>query len=112
MLKYSEIENTFNAIGITISEFNLETDDNIELPYVVYTANDSESFGADGINYIRLLNMTIAFFDETMNLQLQRKIESVFDENEVRFQKSINFDDDARIYAVSYTITVMDDGNN
>lgn len=114
MIKYSELENVFAEVGLTIHEYNveLEEDFEIELPFIVYTATDGNSFDADGINYFRMLSIGIAMLDETLNFELQRKIEDLFDKYFTPYDKQINFDSEQRIYSISYTITVQDDSIN
>lgn len=112
MIKYSELENIFLSQGVEIHEYNIETDEDIDLPYVVYTINNGESFGADGVNFFKTFEISMAMFDETLNFHLQREIENVLEENFTFFDKQVNFDSDARIYTISYQFTVEDDAVN
>ena len=113
MINYSQLEDIFSQNNLTIHEYNVElNDEEIETPFIVYTATDGDSFEADGINYFRLLNVGIALLDEVLNFSLQRKIESIFDEYSTRYDKQINFDDEARIYTITYTISVVDNGED
>ena len=112
MIKYTELESIFLDVDITIHEYNIETNDLIDLPYVVYIATDGNAFEADGINYFKTLSVGLAIIDETMNFALQRKIEEVFSAHYVSFDKTINFDDDARLYTITYNFEVIDDGAN
>ena len=112
MVKYSELENIFLSHDLVIHEYNIETNEEIDLPYMVYTAIDGEAFGADGINFFKTLTISLAVIDETMNFTLQRKIESVLDSITAFFDKQINFDDEARLYSITYNFTVIDDAIN
>lgn len=109
MIRYSTIEKTFADYDIEIHEYNIETDEDIAIPYIVYTATDGNSFDADGINYFNTLSVGLALIDETLNFTMQRAIEKVFDDNATRYDKQINFDDGARLYSISYTFEVIDD---
>ncbi len=111
MIKYSELETIFGASDITLHEYNveLEEDEQISTPFVVYTATNGDSFVADGINYLRLLDVGLALIDETLNFSMQRAIENVLDSNDTTYDKRINFDDNARLYSISYTFSVLDD---
>ena len=109
MIKYSELENVFLSQDVEIHEYNIETDEDIDLPYVVYTINSMESFGADGIDFFKTLEISMAFFDETLNFPLQRKIESILENNFTYFDKQVNFDSSVRVYTISYQFTVEDD---
>lgn len=109
MLKYSELENAFSVKDVQIVEYNVETIEDIEPPIIVYTVTDGESFGADGINYLKLLNVSIGVFDQDYNFILQNKIESVLDDNDTRFEKTINFDEEYRFYTITYSFQVLQD---
>lgn len=109
MIKYSNIEDIFAQDNISINEYNIETLEEISLPYLVYTVTDGDTFSADGINYIRLLNLSLALFDETLNFSMQRRIEQVLDRNFTSYDKQINFDENARLYSITYTFEVLDE---
>lgn len=112
MIKYTELESVFRAGNVDIHEYNIETDEDIELPYVVYTINSMESFSADGVDFFKTLEISMAFFDDTLNFPLQRKIESILEDNFTYFDKQVNFDSEARIYTINYQFTVEDDAVN
>lgn len=112
MINYSELKDVFNSKTLSIYEYNVETDEIVDLPFIVYRATDGDFFQADGQNYIKFLSVTMGMFDQTMNCELQRKIESVLDEHSTYYDKSINFDEEQRIYTVSYTFDVFDDAEN
>lgn len=108
MLKYSELESVFGASGITVEEYNIETDEEVEIPYVAYVVSDADSFGADGVNYLKLLNVNLVMIDEKLNYSLQNDIEAVLTSNALSFNKTINFDEQNRLYQVSFFFNVMD----
>ena len=108
MLKYSELESVFGASGITVEEYNIETDEEVDIPYVAYVVSDADSFGADGVNYLKLLNVNLVMIDEKMNFPLQNSIEGVLADNDLSFNKTVNFDETNRLYSVSFYFNVMD----
>ena len=111
MIKYSDIQRLFNAENLAIEEYNVQlNEEQIETPFLVYQATNDDDFGADGVNYIKILNVIILMVDEVLNFPLQRKIESIFVDNGVSYDKRTNFDDEERLYAISYNIEVFDDG--
>ena len=111
MIKYSEIENLFSDKGIEIHEYNIElvSSQQIETPIVIYTRTNEDSFEADGINFMNFVSVTLALIDETRNIPMQNLIQSVLYENDTTYDKSTNFDDEERLYSVSYIFTVIDD---
>lgn len=110
MIKYSEIESVFASHDITVHEYNIElNDETIETPFVVYTATASDDFLADGINFCSFINVGLALIDETLNFTMQSKIESVFADCDTSYDKQINYDDNERLYTISYTFSVLED---
>ena len=110
MIKYSDIKDVFAAHDLTVYEYNIETIEIIDLPFLVYTVTDGGSFRADSINYVGFLNVSLAIIDETLSFETQNKVEQVFEENCIAFDKQINFDDSERLYTITYTFGVFDDG--
>lgn len=112
MVKFTELESIFSESDVAINKYSYETDEEIDLPYLVYDATSGESFGADGISFFKTLIISLALIDESPNFAMQRKVESVLDSNTVYFEKSISFDDNSRLYTVIYTFSVVDDATS
>lgn len=106
------MKNVFAQKGLNVIEYNIETEDIVDLPFIVYTATDGSYFQADGQNYLKFLNVTLAIFDETLTFGLQRQVEDVLDERSVQYDKQINFDSEQRIYTISYSFEVFDDAED
>lgn len=112
MINFTELNSVFANSGIAINKYSYETDEEIDLPYLVYDATSGESFGADGISFFKTLIISLAVIDESPNFSVQRKVEEVLDENTVYFEKSISFDDNSRLYTVIYTFSVIDNASD
>lgn len=111
MLKYSEIPNAFQQQNINAVEYNIEDDGEIVTPYVVYVATDGDRYGADGLNYVKFLNVRLALIDQSLDKTMMSKIENVLDSACQTYDKNIEFDDDERLYSIGYTFVVIDDSN-
>lgn len=110
MINYSEIESVFAEQDITVYEYNVELNDaTIETPFVVYTVTSNDDFQADGINYMRFLNVGLALIDETLNFEMQRNIEFVLTAYDTSYDKQIGFDEEVRLYTINYYFSVFDD---
>lgn len=109
MLKYSEIKNAFAESGIKVEEYRAESNEELDPPIIVFIANEGEYFRADGINYLKMLNMTLVVVDSDIQFELQKRIESVFKGLNVVFDKSVNFDEEWRFFQITYTFSVIDD---
>lgn len=108
MLKYSELQSAFDEYDIPVEEYNIETDEEITVPYIAYVVSDGDSFGADGINYLQLLNVNLVMIDEKLNFDLQNQIEQVLSANSLSFNKTINFDEANRLYSVTFYFNVLE----
>lgn len=112
MIKYSKLEEVFLEYDLVIHDFNLETDEEIDLPYLVYDATAGETFVADGVNYYNYLTISLGIISETADFMLQRKIEEVLSDNYTTYDKQINFDGGARLYTITYNFVVEDDASD
>lgn len=112
MIKYSDIETVFGNAGITVEEYNIESDDELDTPYIAYICSDGASFEADGINYVKFLNVALVMVDQYMNYPLQVQIEAVLDESGLIYDKSVSFDAEDRLYSVTYNFDVLDEQGN
>ena len=108
MIKYSEIHDVFIENEIDAIEYNYESNEEIDTPFVVYVATDGASFGADGINYLNLVNIRLALTDVFINTETMRLVEKTLDENFIRYDKNIDFDNDSRLYSIQYSFNVLD----
>lgn len=113
MIKYSEIKSVFEEVGLNAIEYNIDinNEDEIELPIIVYRVLDDAPFLADGVNYFKMLDIALALIDEGLNFPLQMLIEQQLNEHGMVFEKNINFDDTERLYTVSYSFSVIEDYN-
>jgi hypothetical protein len=109
MLKYSELKDAFAENDIQVEEYRAESNEELDPPIIVFIANEGEYFRADGVNYLKMLNVTLAVVDSDIQFELQKKIESVFEELNVVFDKNIDFDEEWRFFQITYTFSVLDD---
>lgn len=108
MIKYSDIQDVFKLNGVEAIEYNYETDEDISTPFVVYVASEGSSFGADGVNYINMLNIRLALIDEFFKSETADMIEKTFNDNCITYDKNIEFDNDSRLFTTQYTFDVID----
>ena len=113
MIKYSEIESIFEEVGLTAVEYNIDlnTEEEIELPILVYRILDDVPFLADGVNFFKMLDIALALIDEELNFPMQKLVEQQLNKYGMVFEKNVNFDDVERLYSIAYSFTVMEDYN-
>lgn len=108
MKKYSELKNIFSQLSFNCEEYNYETNEEIDLPYCAYAKNDYEPTGADGVVYINIINVRLMLIDSDDNKQYQNEIETLFNNNEIYYDKSIDFVEDERVFTIQYDFEVLD----
>ena len=110
MISYSDIDKIFSDAGIQVYEYRAELNEQeIETPFLIYAVTSSDTFEADGISYANFLSVTLAMIDDNLNFEMQHKIEDVFSNNGVVFNKTFGFDDDSMLHTISYIFSVMQD---
>ena len=107
MIRKNEFDDLIlKATGLKCEEFTLETEE-VELPYITYIVANPSFFNADGINYFSLLSTTLHLINDSVDKEIEDKIEAMFLANETAFQKETSFDEDIRVYITEYSFTLL-----
>lgn len=108
MIKYLDIEEVFKPLDIPISEFNLEEAEvEIDIPCAVYIPGETRALYADGMNYFNLMEVRLELLTEKIDLKMQKKIEEIFEANDVSFVSDMDYSSDHRIYSTVFSFEVM-----
>lgn len=77
-----------------------------ELPYIVYFAEGSDSFGADNIVYHSTTEYQIELYSELKDPAAEAIIEAALTANEIYYDKLENYIKSEAMYQVVYSITI------
>lgn len=74
------------------------------LPYIVYLFRDTSNFGADNQVYIDIENFQVELYSDKKDLDSEKLIQDLFNENEIYYEKSEIYIESEEMYQVIYDI--------
>lgn len=80
-------------------------DEEATAPYLIYVEGEPRTFEADGIVFYSEPTYIVELYTIIKDYELEKKIEDIFDELELYYEKSADmYDEDEQLTAVSYSI--------
>lgn len=76
------------------------------LPFICYLMDSSDNFGADNKVYKTINRVRVELYTEYKDETSESAIESVFDSNDIYWEKDETYVDDEDCYLIIYTIEV------
>lgn len=76
----------------------------INPPFVAYREIKPESFMADDYNYFNYLSFEVELGTSKKDIELESKIETLFFNNKIPFEKEEDWDEQEKFYRIIYTI--------
>lgn len=73
------------------------------VPYIVYTVNYGNNFGADNITYMKVPSYRVELYDIAPNLSTRELIENKLTEEGVKFVSDEADQEDEQLYLTIYT---------
>ena len=73
------------------------------VPYMVYTVDFSNNFGADNITYLKIPSYRVELYDTAPNLSIREIIENKLTEEGVRFVTDEADQEDEHLYLTIFT---------
>lgn len=109
-MKITDLINILKATGFPIfySHFNV-TDDNPapEPPYMTYIFSYSSNMYADNKVYKKIDNFQIELYTKIKDLQAEKKLEDLFDLNEIPYSTSEIFIESENIFQKIYEVRLI-----
>lgn len=114
MVKYNELGSILESTNIPCAEYHYEDfeEQTIAIPSLVYTIISNDDRSADGKAYIRFLNVRIELLTNTIGFEEQEKVEEALRDKDVYYSKSVEYDEDNRLFSTVYDITVLPDDSS
>lgn len=84
--------------------YNKFDDDNHIPPFILYRNDEPESFFADDKNYINFNNYVVDLVTTKKDVGLEKKLEKLFLDHNIPFEKNEEWIDTERIFQISYYI--------
>lgn len=101
-MTYIELYTLLQSLQIPVAydHFNSK----VETPYIVYTFNGLDTFKADDSIYFKENRYAIYLVTDTKDTNLEDSIESLFESNNIIYDKNESYIDSERTYQIVYTI--------
>jgi hypothetical protein len=74
------------------------------LPYLVYLLDDTDNFGADDKVYQQEENYIVELYTEKHDPTVQAKMEKLFDDNDIYWEKTETWIESEKMYLTGYYI--------
>lgn len=106
MDKLINLLNTFEKITktpVAYSHFDKKT----EVPFLVWYEDGSNNFGADNRVFKSISSFVIEMYDRRRNLALESKLESLFFNEKIFFEKATSFISEERLFVTYYYISLI-----
>lgn len=107
----------FPKIPVFYNHIIVEDGDELNPPWIVTNHEDINPFFADNKTYWLGTRNTVTQYVAKLTETNLKRLDRFFDQNEIPFQKEINFDEMEMLYSIQYTVQlddleVSDDGDD
>lgn len=104
-MTHKELFNLLQTLQIPVAYDHFNDDKMINPPFIVYRDNASTNFKADNKTYFKDNNFTIELITNKKDLELQGKIETLLDTNNIPYDSTDEiWDNNEKIYHNFYEI--------
>lgn len=102
------LENIYKILKATgypvaYSHFN----DSVKPPFITYLVAYSENFNADNQVYKRIDNINIELYTKSKDLEAEKKLENLLNENELLWDVNENWIESEKVYQRIYEINLI-----
>lgn len=103
-MTFKEIPQMIESIGLPFTYDFFPNNIAPDLPYIVFNYPNRDDFGADNINYTKISILNVELYTATKDFELEKKVESVFEQNGFFYEKSEAYIRNENIYQISYVM--------
>lgn len=105
-MTHEQIVKMVKKIGLPNAYHHFAEGESPDPPFVVYLYPGSHNFAADGIVYFKVSQLDIELYTDSKNLDLESKIEDIFDLEGLVYAKTESFLESEKLYEVLYEMEV------
>lgn len=106
MMTQEAIEKMLNQMQVPYRYFLFEEREAVAPPFMVWYLPGSDNFAADGRVYFRIDKMNLELYTDQKDFSLEEKVEHVFSEAGLYWNKTESFLDEEQMYEVLYEMEV------
>lgn len=101
----TQFHKMLESAGLPVTYYEFK--DNVPpLPFIVYLETNTNNFASDGIVYAEIKRMAVELYCSVRDLTLEQKIENIFTENRIFWQKEFTYLEDEKCYEVIYEMEI------
>ena len=104
-MKHKEVYDMLKTLKIPVAYDHLDSNKQVNPPFIVYRELAPDTFKADGITYYRPYEFEIELVTEKKDVLLEGQVETLLTENNIPYDMDNElWDDDEKIYHNFYEI--------
>ena len=101
-MNLDKIKELIDTIGFPVAYDHFHN--KVNPPFITYRELPLETFNADDCNYINFKDYEIELCTLIKDIKAENKLEVLFFENKIPFEKNEEWDDTEKVYHIIYTI--------
>ena len=105
-----EVYKILKSIGLPLVYDHFEEGKAPKLPYIAYRYPYTDNSAADGITYAKINALDIELYTESKDLVTEKKIEAVFNEHGIFYEKTETFITSEKMFQIVYQMEVLING--
>lgn len=97
-----EVNGMIESVGIPAAYYQFADGTGQGTPFLCFFYGNSNDFGADNANYVRVERLYIELYTDVKDFELERRIESILSSYELFFVRSETYIDEERMHETIY----------
>ena len=106
MMTKERIEEILAETGISFAYHHFTEENAVDPPFIVYLNDESSNFYADGVVYAVISSINIELHTDEKDHKLEEKIENIFKEYNVAWEKEEIYIESEQMYEILYQMEV------
>lgn len=106
MMSKERIEEMLAETGLPFQYHHFTEENAVDPPFIVYLNDESSNFYADGVVYAVISSINIELYTDEKDHKLEEKIENIFKEYNVAWEKEEIYIESEQMYEILYQMEV------
>lgn len=98
-----EIFDLLNTLNFPVA-YDHFTQKDVSIPFILYKTDTVNTFKADDKVYRKINSYEVDLITEIKDIKIENKLETLFDEHNIPYEKYEEYIDSEKIYQIYYTI--------
>lgn len=97
-----EVNGMIESVGIPAAYYQFADGTEQSTPFICFFYGNSNDFGADDTNYVRVERLYIELYTDAKDFVLERRIESILNDHDLFFTRSEVYIDEEHLHETIY----------